>query len=70
MHWKLDVAPNPSALDILLHPVSEEEDGSTMVDNQDEEEDDFLDANQVEEEVEDLPALQAPVTVTQSGRMS
>jgi hypothetical protein len=66
----LDVAPNPFALDILHHPVSEEEDASTMVDNQDEEEDDFVDANQVEEEVEDLPALQAPVTVTRSGRVS
>ena len=65
----LDVAPNPFALDILHHPVSEEEDGNT-VDNQDEEEDNFTDANQVEEEVGAEPAFQAPQTVTRSGRVS
>jgi hypothetical protein len=53
----LNVAPNPFALDILHHPVLEEEDGGT-VDNQDEEEDDLVYDNQVKEEV------QAPVTVT------
>jgi hypothetical protein len=45
----VDIAPNPFALDILHHPVSEEEDSVTLVDNQDEEEDNFADANQVKE---------------------